>query len=177
MASRRLFTRAPTDPSAVTAVLFELLGVRVAGIGSVRYHIRSYVAPRDSRLAGRHNHAVSRPPAFPPDVAKALQSREGEVSFRYTHPAPLAGPPDFDTVLMITPYEEVLASLTLDTKLNLRFVRTGSRAEGARVALVNVNQLIDKERHWDVTLAWNANGLRVTVRPQHADGPVLTGSD
>jgi hypothetical protein len=116
-------------------------------------------------------------PAFPPDVAAALQEPEGEVSFRYTHPTPLSGPPEFDTVLMITPYEEVLASLTLDTKLNLRFVRTGSRAEGARVALVNVNQLIGKERHWDVALSWDAERLEVTVRPQHADGPVLSGRD
>jgi hypothetical protein len=117
-------------------------------------------------------------PAFPPDIARTLQEPEGSVSFRYTHPAPLAEEsPDFDTVLMMTPYERVLVSLTLDTKLNLRFVRTGSRAEGARVALVNVNQLIGKERHWDVELSWDAEGLRITVRPQHADGPVLSGTD
>ncbi len=101
-----------------------------------------------------------RGPAFPPDVAGILQQPEGSVSFRYTLPEPLSGPPDFDTVLMTTPYEEVLASLVLDTKLNLRFVRTGSRAEGARVALVNVNQLIGRERHRDVSLSWDAAGLR-----------------
>jgi hypothetical protein len=159
----------------VTAVPFVGFDWVAVATGAVRYHIRSYV--NWSRICAENVVMGSHLPAFPPDVAEALQAHEGDVSFRYTHPAPLAGPPEFDTVLMITPYEEVLASLTLDTKLNLRFVRTGSRAEGARVALVNVNQLIGKERHWDVSLSWNADGLRVTVRPQHADGPVLSGTD
>ena len=49
-----------------------------------------------------------------------------------------------DRMLMCTPYERVLAALVLDTKLNLRFVRTGSVAEGARVALVNVGALLER---------------------------------
>jgi len=109
-------------------------------------------------------------------VARALQEPEGEVSFRYTHPAPLDGPPAFDTPLMQTPYEDVLASLTLDTKLNLRFVRTGSRTEGARVALVNVSSLVGHERHWDVTLSWGSERLRIAVRTQHEDWPAVEGS-
>ncbi len=79
-------------------------------------------------------------PSFPPAVAAALQAPEGEVSVRYTVPARLRhAPPQFDTPLMETPYERVLAALTLDTKYVLRFVRTGSRDEGARVALVDVS--------------------------------------
>jgi hypothetical protein len=57
---------------------------------------------------------------------------------------------------METPYEDVLAALTLDTKVNLRFVRTGSRAEGARVALVNVAPLLGASRHGDIGLRWDA---------------------
>lgn len=99
------------------------------------------------------------------------------MSVRYTPPRSLTGAPEFDMPLMETPYEEVLAALTLDTKLNLRFVRTGSRAEGARVALVNVAPLIGAGRHWDIALEWDADHLTVTVRDQHRpDGPVLRGS-
>lgn len=73
-------------------------------------------------------------------------------------------------MLMQTPYETVLAALTLDTKLNLRFVRTGSAAEGARVALVNVATLVDSgARHWDIALSWDAEELALEVRDQHDD--------
>ena len=116
------------------------------------------------------------PPAFPPDVARALQRPEGRVSVRYTRAESLVGPPEMDLMLMQTPYEEVLAAVVLDTKLNLRFIRTGSRAEGARVALVNVEPLLDSGRHWDITLAWDADGLSVSVRDQHDPGaPTLSG--
>ena len=99
------------------------------------------------------------------------------MSVRYTLPEPLAGPAAMDRVLMETPYEDVLVALTLDTKLNLRFVRTGSRAEGARVALVNVAPLIGAGRHWDIALEWDPERVTVTVRDQHDPaGPVLAGS-
>lgn len=69
---------------------------------------------------------------------------------------------------MQAPYETVLAALALDTKLNLRFVRTGSAAEAARVALVNVVTLIDSgARHWDITLTWDPDELAIEVRDQH----------
>jgi hypothetical protein len=117
-----------------------------------------------------------RRPSFPPDVANALQRPAGSVSLRYTVPAALAGAPGVDTVLMETPYETVLAALTLDTKRNLRFVRTGNRAEGARVALVNVAPLLVAGRHWNIELAWDADQLRVAVCEQHArGGPLLEG--
>ena len=78
--------------------------------------------------------------------------------------------------LMETPYEDVLAALVLDTKLNLRFIRTGSRAEGARVALVNVEPLLSAGPHWDITLAWDSDGLSVAVRDQHDPGaPTFSG--
>ena len=117
-----------------------------------------------------------RRPSFPPDVAHALQRPAGSVSLRYTVPAALAGAPRVDTVLMETPYEAVLAALTLDTKLNLRFVRTGNRAEGARVALVNVAPLLAAGCHWNIELAWDADQLRVAVCEQHGGGgPLLEG--
>ena len=79
-------------------------------------------------------------------------------------------------MLMQTPYEDVLAALTLDTKCNLRFVRTGSRAEGARVALVNVEDLVAAGAHWDIALEWDAEHLSVTVRDKDApSGPALSG--
>ncbi|MFP5362579.1 MAG: hypothetical protein ACLGI5_07595 [Thermoleophilia bacterium] len=87
---------------------------------------------------------------------------------RYTASASLTGCPATDLVLMQTPYESVLAAITLDTKLNLRFVRTGSAAEGARVALVNVATLIDAGvRHWDITLSWDPHELAVAVGDRH----------
>ena len=49
------------------------------------------------------------------------------MTVNYTLPRSLDGPPQFDMPLMETPYEESLVALVLDTKLNLRFVRTGSR--------------------------------------------------
>jgi hypothetical protein len=117
-----------------------------------------------------------RRPSFPPDVARALQRPVGSVSLRYTVPTALAGAPRVDTVLMETPYEAVLAALTLDTKLNLRFVRTGNRAEGARVALVNVAPLVAPGRHLNIELTWDPDHLRVAVCEQHArDGPLLEG--
>ena len=87
---------------------------------------------------------------------------------RYTLPASLTGPPPMDRMLMQTPYEIVLAALTLDTKLNLRFVRTGNAAEGARVALVDVGGLVAAGvRHWDIALSWGRDGLAIEVRDQH----------
>ena len=82
---------------------------------------------------------------------------------RYTRPERLTPPLDMDRMLMQTPYERVLAALVLDTKLNLRFIRTGNPAEGARVALVNVESLLT-EKHWDISLAWDADNLSVSVR-------------
>ena len=94
---------------------------------------------------------------------------------RYTRAEALVPPLEMDRMLMQTPYEEVLAALVLDTKLNLRFIRTGSRAEGARVALVNVESLIDA-KHWDVTLAWDADRLSVSVRDRDDPaGQALSG--
>jgi hypothetical protein len=85
------------------------------------------------------------------------------VSFRYTVPARLC-PPPVDSVLMETPYEEVLAALVLDTKLNLRFIRTGSRAEGARTALLRLpDDMLAPGRHWSVTLTWDADELSVAL--------------
>ena len=76
------------------------------------------------------------PPAFPPDVAAALQRPRARVTVRYTLPAAYTRPRAHDVMLMSTPYEAVLAVLMLDTKQTVRFVRTGSAAEGrARRAL------------------------------------------
>ena len=119
---------------------------------------------------------TSRPPAFPPDVAKKLQQPQGEVSFRYTLSASVKGPPPFDRPLMETPYEQVLVALTFDTKLNLRFVRTGSRSEGARVAVVNVASLIGGRRVWDVTLRWSRDEMLVRVADTDNPAQVLEGT-
>lgn len=106
-------------------------------------------------------------PAFPPDVAAALQAPAGRVSVRYTCPASLTDRPAMDRMLMCTPYQRVLVALVLDTKLSLRFVRTGDPGEGARVALANVAPLIEVgARHWDITLTWNADEIAVAVRDQ-----------
>jgi hypothetical protein len=119
---------------------------------------------------------VSRHPSFPPDVAAALQQPAGTASVRYTVSAALADGPQVDTVLMETPYESVLAALTLDTKCNLRFVRTGSRGEGARVALVNVAPLLAARCHWHIDMTWDDDQLRVEVRDQNSrSGPQLEG--
>ena len=108
-------------------------------------------------------------PAFAPDVASTLQAPAGRVSVRYTCPASLTAPLTMDRMLMCTPYERVLAALVLDTKLNLRFVRTGDPAEGARVALADVAPLIDAgARHWDITLSWDADAIAVEIGDQHA---------
>ena len=144
--------------------------------GSVRRTPRMWVqilvrcgppASPPARGACHHDVVSQSAPAFPPDVAAALQAPAGRVSLRYTRPASLDGPPAMDRMLMCTPYERVLAALVLDTKLNLRFVRTGSAAEGARVALVNVATLIEAgARHWDVTLTWDDDEISVEVRDQ-----------
>ena len=116
-------------------------------------------------------------PAFPPDVAAALQEPVGAVSVRYTLPESLPLPLAMDRLLMCTAHERVLVALVLDTKLNLRFVRTGSAAEGARVALVNVGALLETGgRHWDVALAWDAEQLAIEVRDQHDTARPLKGS-
>ena len=105
--------------------------------------------------------------SFPPDVADALQRPEGSVSVRYTRPESLTSPPPFDMPLMETPYERVLVALTLDTKLNLRFVRTGNPDEGARVALVNVEPLMAASRNWDIAMRWGPEAMSVAIRDQH----------
>lgn len=111
------------------------------------------------------------PPAFPPDVAAALQEPAGRVSVRYTPPAALGTDLRMDRLLMSTAYERVLAALVLDTKRNLRFVRTGSAAEGARVALVDVALLVERGvRHWDIALSWDPDEIAIEVRDQHDPG-------
>jgi hypothetical protein len=86
---------------------------------------------------------------------------------RYTSPASLRQPLAMDRMLMQTPYEDVLAALVLDTKLNLRFVRTGSASEGARVALVDIGALVEQGvRHWDIALSWDADEIAIEVRDQ-----------
>lgn len=56
-------------------------------------------------------------------------------------------------------------------------MRTGSAAEGARVALVNVGALLETSgRHWDITLSWNADELAIEVRDQHDGARPLRGS-
>jgi len=107
----------------------------------------------------------ARPPAFPPDVVAALQAPAGRVSVRYTLPAAYARPREHDVMLMQTPYERVLVALVLDTKQTLRFVRTGSAAERARVVLLPVaDELLVAHAHWDITLEWDAERMHVTVR-------------
>lgn len=108
--------------------------------------------------------------AFPPDVAAALQRPAGRVSVRYTRPATRDWPPAMDVVLVSTPWERVLAAVVLDTKGSLRFVRTGSAAEGARVARTDARPLLaGGARHWDITLAWDAAALSVEVRDHDHD--------
>ena len=117
---------------------------------------------------------ASRPPAFPPDVARRLQESEGSVSFRYTLAKPLNQPPERDTVLMETPNERVLTSMCLDTKLNLRLTRV-SCAEGARTVYVPVVALRGA-RHWDVSLSWNTSEMKIGVRDRlDPEAPVLEG--
>ena len=107
----------------------------------------------------------ARPPAFPPDVAAALQRPAGAATVRYTLPAAYARPRAHDVMLMSTPYETVLAALVLDTKQTVRFVRTGSAAEGARVARCPIgDELLVAHAHWEFSLAWDAATLSVGVR-------------
>ena len=87
------------------------------------------------------------------------------MTVNYTLPGSLDGPPRFDMPLMETPYEDVLVALVLDTKLNVRFIRTGDRAEGARVALTSVASLLDERRHWRITLVWDPDEMSVAVEP------------
>jgi hypothetical protein len=95
---------------------------------------------------------------------------------RYTLPCSLTLPLTTDRMLMMTPRERVLAAILLDTKLNVRFVRTGSAAEGAHVALVNAGALLEVGgRHWDVALEWDPDGLAIEVRDQHDDSRPLRG--
>lgn len=71
----------------------------------------------------------------------------------------------------------MLAAITLDTKRNLRFIRTGSAAEGARVALIDITTLLDSGApHWDITMTWDPLNVAIEVRPQHDDaGAPLKG--
>jgi hypothetical protein len=133
-------------------------------------------AVRSGFESGIRSSAVSvTRPSFPPDVAAALQRPVGEVSVRYTVPERLRRPFEPRALLMETPYEDVLAAITLGPTFKLRFVRTGSRTEGARVAVVDVSALRDA-RHWDITMRWDAERIEVAVRDQHdLKGPVLTG--
>jgi hypothetical protein len=115
-----------------------------------------------------------RVPAFPPDVATALQRPDGRVSVRYTPPAALALAPSGDLPLMSTAYERVLAAITLDSKLNVRFVRTGDAAEGTRVALASVARLWEAgSRRWQITLVWDPTEIFIEVHdaavPTHID--------
>jgi len=68
-----------------------------------------------------------RPPAFPSDVAAALQRAAGAVT--------------------------------------VRFVLTGSAAEGARVARCPIgDELLQPHAHWQLVLAWDPETLSVDVR-------------
>ena len=88
---------------------------------------------------------------------------------RYTLPGSLAQAPTRDHVLMSTRYEGVLASIALDSKLNLRFIRTGDASEGARVAVVNVASLFGSgSRHWDIDLNWDPDEIAVEVRARQS---------
>ena len=112
------------------------------------------------------------PPAFPPDIAASLQYPEGRASVRYTAPANLAADDvQMDRLLMCTPHEGVVAALVLDTKLTLRFVRTGSAREGARIARIAradaSNLVYAGTRHWDITMTWDPDHIAVEVRDQH----------
>ena len=106
------------------------------------------------------------PPAFPPDVAAALQEPAGAVSVRWTPPGRLARERAMDVVVMETPWEDVLAALVLDTKDSLRFIRTGSRTEGARVARTPVGHLVGTAEHWHIELRWDQDSIEVTARDQ-----------
>jgi len=109
-------------------------------------------------------------PAFPPDVAAALQQRSGTVTVRYTLAARYADAlPPFDLVLMRTEYERVLASISLDTKRQLRFVRTGDPSEGARVARTDATPLLESGSHpWQIALTWDPDQIAVEAHASDA---------
>jgi hypothetical protein len=61
-------------------------------------------------------------------------------------------------------------AIALDTKLNVRFIRTGTASEGSRVALANVATLFDVgSRHWHITLTWDPTEIAIEVRDQGSD--------
>lgn len=99
---------------------------------------------------------------FPRHVAPALQQQVGAVSFTYTPPAGLAARRREGASLLETPYDEVLATLSLDARGVLRFTRTGSRREGVRVASCDVNSVLDAAR-WVVSLSWDDERIAVGV--------------
>lgn len=109
---------------------------------------------------------------FPPSVAQALQKIEGSVSFTFTPSSTLACTRRGRLSLMETPYENVLATLSMDADHTLFFTRTGSRDEPMRVARTNVSDLIGVE-HWVVTLTWNTDIMAVSVRDQDIPRPPL----
>lgn len=105
-------------------------------------------------------HGVRR---FPPHVAVVLQQPSGAVAFSYTPPAGLASRRRDRMSLLETPYEDVLATLSLDGRGTLRFTRTGSSREGARVARCDVSSLLEATR-WFVSLRWDDEQMTVDVR-------------
>ena len=106
------------------------------------------------------SHGVRR---FPPHVAGALQQPTGAVVFSYTPPGGLTRRRRDRVSLLETPYEELLATLSLDARGALHFTRTGSRREGVRVASCDVRSLLDATR-WVVSLAWDDEQITVDVR-------------
>ena len=66
---------------------------------------------------------------------------------------------------METPYQSVLATLSLDADFTLLFTRTGSRQEPIRVARTPVRHLLGA-RHWVVKLMWDAETMTVQVHDQ-----------
>ena len=108
---------------------------------------------------------------FPPQVAHALQLPSGAVSFTYTAPAGLARRRRDRMSLLETPYQEVLATLSLDARGILLFTRTGSRREGARVASCDVSAMLGTSR-WLVSLTWDNERMAVEARPE--GGPADT---
>jgi hypothetical protein len=102
-------------------------------------------------------------PAFPPVVAAALQERSGSVTVRYTlAEKQVCRLPRSDLLLMSTEYGRVLASISLDTRRRLQFVRTGDASEGARVARTDANPLLESgRRHWRITLTWDPDTIAI----------------
>jgi hypothetical protein len=103
---------------------------------------------------------------FPASVARALEEAEGSVDFRYTRPQ-TAWPRRSRIVLMETPPTPVLASLSLDREGVLTFTRTGSRAEGARVAHADIADIV-QSKIWLVHLSWGPHAI--AVRAQDGGG-------